>query len=128
MVSVRVVTALVAGLAVAALSIGTQAQKSGSITFPTSGAPAAQAEFLNGVKALHNFEFDQAAVAFQKAQQADPGFAMAYAPDHRQAYADSWPRSIDDSAARADWGWKPQYDLRGMVDDMMANLRRTVAA
>ena len=78
MVSVRVVTALVAGLCVAALSIGTQAQKSGSITFPTSGAPAAQAEFLNGVKALHNFEFDQAAVAFQKAQQADPGFAMAY--------------------------------------------------
>jgi nucleoside-diphosphate-sugar epimerase len=53
-----------------------------------------------------------------------PGFTLAYAPDHRQAIADSWPRSIDDTAARADWGWKPQYDLKGMVDDMMLNLKR----
>lgn len=77
-VSVRVVTSLLTGLCVAALSIGAQAQTSGSITFPTSGAPAAQADFLSGVKALHNFEFDQAALAFQNAQKADPGFVMAY--------------------------------------------------
>jgi nucleoside-diphosphate-sugar epimerase len=57
-----------------------------------------------------------------------PGFKMAYAPDERQAYADSWPRSIDDSAARADWGWKPQYDLTAMVDDMMAHLRTKLKA
>ena len=52
-----------------------------------------------------------------------PDFKMAYAPDERQAYADSWPRSIDDSAARKDWGWKPKYDLRTMVDDMVVHLR-----
>jgi tetratricopeptide (TPR) repeat protein len=53
-------------------------QEFGSITFPTSGAAAAQPAFLTGVKALHNFQFDEAAEAFQKAQQADPAFAMAY--------------------------------------------------
>ncbi len=54
------------------------AQELGSITFPTSGAPVAQEAFLTGVKALHSFQFDEAAVAFQDAQQADPSFAMAY--------------------------------------------------
>ncbi len=54
------------------------AQELGSISFPTSGAAAAQAAFLEGVKALHSFEFDAAAVAFQRAQKTDPGFAMAY--------------------------------------------------
>ncbi len=53
-----------------------------------------------------------------------PGLKMSYAPDERQAYADSWPRSIDDSAARNDWGWKPEFDLKAMVDDMMAHLSR----
>lgn len=53
-------------------------QDLGTITFPTSGAPAAQAAFLEGVKNLHSFQFDEAAVAFQRAQQIDPSFAMAY--------------------------------------------------
>jgi tetratricopeptide (TPR) repeat protein len=53
-------------------------QEFGSITFPTSGAPGAQTAFLTGVKALHNFQFDEAAVAFQEAQKADPSFVMAY--------------------------------------------------
>ena len=44
-------------------------QELGSITFPTSGAPAAQAAFLDGVKSLHSFQFDEAAVAFQRAQK-----------------------------------------------------------
>jgi hypothetical protein len=62
------------------LAIGSplSSQELGSITFPNSGAAAAQAAFLEGVKALHSFEFDAAAVAFQRAQKADPGFAMAY--------------------------------------------------
>jgi tetratricopeptide (TPR) repeat protein len=53
-------------------------QQFGTITFPTSGAAAAQEPFLTGVKALHNFQFDEAAEAFWKAQQADRAFAMAY--------------------------------------------------
>jgi len=52
-----------------------------------------------------------------------PGFAIDYAPDFRQAIADSWPRSIDDSAAQHDWHWQAQYDLDGMVADMLVNLR-----
>ena len=53
-----------------------------------------------------------------------PGFKLDFAPDHRQAIANSWPSSIDDSASRQDWGWKPSFDLRAMVDDMMLNLKR----
>jgi tetratricopeptide (TPR) repeat protein len=61
-----------------ALSVQVSTQQFGSIVFPTSGAPAAQEAFLTGVKALHNFQFDEAAVAFQQAQKADPQFALAY--------------------------------------------------
>lgn len=55
-------------------------------------------------------------------QKRIPGFSVAYAPDQRQKIADSWPMSIDDSAARRDWGWKPEYDLPRMVADMLARL------
>lgn len=48
--------------------------------------------------------------------------AVKYEPDFRQSIADSWPRSIDDSAARADWGWKSQIDLSKMVDLMLNGL------
>jgi tetratricopeptide (TPR) repeat protein len=62
------------------MSLGTRpaSQEFGTITFPTSGSPAAQPAFLTGVKALHNFQFDEAAEEFRKAQQADSSFAMAY--------------------------------------------------
>ena len=53
-------------------------QELGTITFPNSGNAAAQASFIEGVKGLHSFQFDEAAVAFQRAQKADPTFAMAY--------------------------------------------------
>ncbi|BDQ11681.1 NAD-dependent epimerase/dehydratase family protein [Sediminibacterium sp. TEGAF015] len=53
-----------------------------------------------------------------------PTFEMSYKPDSRQAIADSWPQSIDDSVANKDWGWKPQYDLSLMTKDMLENLRK----
>jgi hypothetical protein len=55
-----------------------RAQELGTISFPNSGASAAQVAFLEGVKSLHSFQFDEAAVACQRAQKADPTFAMAY--------------------------------------------------
>src|SRR5947207_948755 len=54
------------------------ASQLGTITFPTSAKPAAQAPFLTGTKALYNFEFDLAADAFRESQKADPAFALAY--------------------------------------------------
>ena len=52
-----------------------------------------------------------------------PGFSISYITDYRQAIADSWPQSIDDSVARKDWGWKEEYDLAGMTGDMLVNLK-----
>lgn len=52
-----------------------------------------------------------------------PGFNINYTPDYRQTIANSWPQSIDDSVARNDWGWKPEYDLPAMTKDMLENLQ-----
>ena len=51
-----------------------------------------------------------------------PGFTMDCKPDFRQAIADSWSETIDDSAARHDWGWRPRFDLDAMTDDMILHL------
>ena len=52
-----------------------------------------------------------------------PGLTVDYRPDGRQQIADSWPRSLDDSEARRDWGWGPVYDLERMTDDMLSRLK-----
>jgi len=51
-----------------------------------------------------------------------PDFACEFAPDFRQKIADSWPKSVDDSRARRDWGWEPKYDLAAMTKDMIKEL------
>jgi nucleoside-diphosphate-sugar epimerase len=56
-------------------------------------------------------------------KQRIPDFVMRYAIDPvRQAIAESWPRHMDDSAARTEWGWRPDYDLQAMVGDMLEKL------
>lgn len=78
----------------------------------------------------HHAEFNLAAMSFSPAELVAeikkhiPEFVCEYQPDFRQAIADSWPRTIDDSAAREEWGWEPQYDLAAMTADMLEKLRK----
>jgi nucleoside-diphosphate-sugar epimerase len=65
--------------------------------------------------------FNPRELAVAIAQQR-PDFRIAYTPDSRQAIADSWPRSLDDSQATADWGWHAQHGIESMVADMLANI------
>lgn len=55
-------------------------------------------------------------------QKHIPDFKISYKPDFRQEIANSWPKSIDDSEAQKDWGWKEKYNLAGLVDNMLKNL------
>ena len=55
-----------------------------------------------------------------------PDFEISYNPDFRQDIAATWPRSIEDSPARNDWSWKEKYDLKGLVDNMIENLKGKV--
>lgn len=57
-----------------------------------------------------------------------PQFKVTYKSDFRQQIADTWPQSIDDSEARKDWGWQPDYDLTKMTGDMILNLQKIRAA
>ena len=72
--------------------------------------------------------YNVSAISFSPAMIYDeivkryPDFKINYAPDFRQQIADSWPNSIDDTEARSDWQWKPDFDLKKMVDTMLDNL------
>ena len=74
--------------------------------------------------------YNLAGVSFTPKQIAEevkkhiPNFEMTYKPDFRQAIADSWPSSINDSYAQKDWGWELKYDLEKMTSDMMINLNK----
>lgn len=52
-----------------------------------------------------------------------PDFEITYSPDFRQDIADSWVDSMDDSVAREEWGWKPDYDLDSMTEDIIREIR-----
>ncbi len=72
--------------------------------------------------------YNLAAISFSPAQLAAeikkrvPALVVTYRPDHRQAIAESWPRVIDDSVARKDWGWKHEHDLPKLVAYMLDGL------
>ena len=66
--------------------------------------------------------FSAAEIAAEIAKNI-PGFVCDYDPDFRQAIADSWPQSIDDAPARADWDWRPSFDLPSMTADMIRRLK-----
>ena len=81
-------------------------------------------------KLTHRNAYNVAAVSFTPTDLAlsilkyIPDFQMSYdVSPMRQAIADSWPRSMDDSVARTDWGWTPAYDLDSMTVDMLKNLK-----
>ena len=60
---------------------------------------------------------------YKKIKDYVPDFQMEYKVDPLgQAIADSWPNSLDDTCAREEWGWKPEYDLDSMTKDMLAKL------
>lgn len=77
--------------------------------------------------------YNLAAMSFSAAELAEevkhhlPRFVCTYKPDERQRIADSWPKSIDDRCSRRDWGWKPEFNLRKTVVDMLTNLRLVLA-
>jgi nucleoside-diphosphate-sugar epimerase len=76
----------------------------------------------------HHANYNVAAMSFRPSdlvteiQKHIPEFVCEYNPDYRQEIADSWPRTIDDSAAREEWGWQPDYDLAAMAADMLEKL------
>ncbi|MFO7639131.1 MAG: NAD-dependent epimerase/dehydratase family protein [bacterium] len=82
----------------------------------------------------HHSDFNVGSMSFSAGELAAsiagqmPGFECGYEPDFRQQIADSWPSSVDDSAAREEWGWQPDYDLERMTADMLVNLKRKHAA
>jgi nucleoside-diphosphate-sugar epimerase len=81
-------------------------------------------------KLKHHCDFNLTAMSFSAGELTDeikkyiPKFKCDYKPDFRQAIADSWPKTIDDSTARKEWGWKPDYDLEVMTKDMLEKLGR----
>ena len=71
---------------------------------------------------LAGISFDPATIG-ASIKKVMPEFELGFAPDFREEIAASWPESIDDSAAQADWNWNPKYDLDTMTEAMLSNLK-----
>jgi nucleoside-diphosphate-sugar epimerase len=89
-------------------------------TISLMDAPADQVKIRSSYN-LAGISFTPAQIA-AAIQKHLPNFKIDYAPDFRQAIADSWPNSIDDSRAQKDWGWKMEYDLEAMTRDMLHHI------
>jgi len=82
----------------------------------------------------HHSDYNLAGMSFSAGELAGeiekhiPNFTCEFKPDYRQRIADSWPMTIDDSAARTEWGWKPDHDLSSMTADMLRVLKQRAAA
>ena len=80
-------------------------------------------------KLRHHNAFNLGAMSFSAEDLAHeitrhlPHLVCTFEPDERQLIADSWPTSVDDTVAREEWGWRPDFDLAGMTADMLAALR-----
>ncbi|MCK4506524.1 MAG: NAD-dependent epimerase/dehydratase family protein [Candidatus Aegiribacteria sp.] len=87
----------------------------------------ANADFEN---LTHHSDFNVGALSMTAGDIAEsiskyiPGFEVTYEPDFRQEIADTWPSSIDDSLARKEWGWEPDWDLDSMTADMLEKLKQ----
>ena len=84
----------------------------------------------DSVNVKERSSYNLAAMSFTPAQIGDsikksiPEFTLSYDPDFRQRIADSWPNSVDDSDAQADWGWKAEFDLEKTTKEMLQHLKR----
>lgn len=80
-------------------------------------------------KLTHHCDYNVGSMSFDVKSLAEeirkyyPNFEIEYKPDYRQEIADSWPDDVDDSVARQDWGWQPEYDMPKMVSDMIRILK-----
>jgi nucleoside-diphosphate-sugar epimerase len=90
-------------------------------TIELMDAPAEKVKIRSSYN-LGGISFDPAGIAAEIKKHI-PEFTITYKPDFRQAIADSWPKSIEDTRAREDWGWNPTFDLASMTKDMLDNLK-----
>ncbi|HAX48530.1 MAG TPA: NAD-dependent epimerase/dehydratase family protein [Ignavibacteria bacterium] len=88
-------------------------------------APAEKVKIRSSYN-LSGISFDPETLAAEIKKHI-PGFTISYKPDFRQQIAESWPGSIDDSEARADWGWKHEYDLAKMTDIMLKEIKKKLS-
>lgn len=91
-------------------------------TLQIMDAPSAEVKIRSSYN-VGAFSFSPKEIT-QAIQTHIPAFRITYKPDFRQQIADSWPDTIDDTAARTDWHWQPEYSLQTMTNDILVNLKR----